>query len=118
VDDAEEAPLCSAHQAKAGGGSTAAYFEAQAQKARVQSKGYRSTAICRGGRESEVRVRLACAPVITADALPIYRSRYYHSWWASDSSDDFDDAADLENEGAMNPTKAITATTWPQRRRL
>lgn len=105
VDILDEAPLGTYHiHARTAGGSSSAYFEVQEYKKpefKVKVTGPPPFAAVGESVKFSVEARYFFgAPVAKADVhYYIYRSRYYHSWWEGESSDDFDDAAGPENEG-------------------
>ncbi|MCU1268030.1 MAG: alpha-2-macroglobulin-like protein [Acidobacteria bacterium] len=105
VDIADEAPLGSySIVAKAGSTQVNSSFEVQEYKKpefKVKVTGPKQFAAV--GEKVKFSVQADYffgAPVTKADVhYNIYQSRYYHSWWNSDGSDDFDDAAGADNEG-------------------
>jgi uncharacterized protein YfaS (alpha-2-macroglobulin family) len=105
VDIADEAPLGTyTIRAKAGGGSSGASFEVQEYKKpefKVKVTGPPPFAAVGEKVKFGVEARYFFGAPVTKAAVhySIYRSRYYHSWWASDASEDFDDAAGPNNEG-------------------
>ena len=105
VDIADEAPLGSYRiLAKAGTTQASSSFEVQEYKKpefKVKVTGPKKFASV--GEKVKFLVEANYffgAPVTKADVhYYIYRSRYYHSWWANDEADEFDDAAGSDNEG-------------------
>lgn len=105
VDIADEAPLGSyGIIAKAGSTQVNSSFEVQEYKKpefKVKVTGPKQFAAV--GEKVRFAVQADYffgAPVTKADVhYIIYQSRYYHSWWAGEAADDFDDAAGPENEG-------------------
>ncbi len=105
VDIVDEAPLGSySIVAKAGSTQINSSFEVQEYK-KPEFK-VRVTGPKQFARVGE-KVRFAVeadyffgAPVTRADVhYYVYQSRYYHSWWNSEDTDEFDDGAGSDNEG-------------------
>jgi hypothetical protein len=105
VDIIDEAPLGNYHiLAEAGDVKASSYFDVQEYKKpefKVKVTGPQAFAAVGEKVKFTVDARYFFgAPVTNADVhYFIYRSRYYHSWWRDDESDEFDDAAGAENEG-------------------
>ena len=105
LDLSDEAPLGSYNiTAKIGEAISSGYFEVQEYKKpeyKVSVKGPKEFAAV----GEKVRFTVSAnyffgAPVTNADVqYYIYKQRYYHWWWDTDESDEFDDQAGPDNEG-------------------